>query len=110
VKLAGILKGEHVDLIDCSSGGNSPFQKIQIGPLYQTSFAERLRKETGIMTGAVGLITTFQQAEQILQNQQADVIVLARQILRDPYFPLHAAKELNVDVPWPPQYDRAKPM
>ena len=110
LKLAGILKEEHVDLIDCSSGGNSPFQKIQIGPLYQTSFAERLRKETGIMTGAVGLITTFQQAEQILQNQHADVIVLARQMLRDPYFPLHAAKELNVDVPWPPQYNRAKPM
>ncbi|HKH62035.1 MAG TPA: NADPH dehydrogenase NamA [Flavitalea sp.] len=108
VKLASILKGEHVDLIDCSSGGNSPFQKIQTGPLYQTSFADRIKKETGIMTGAVGLITTAGQAEQILREQQADVIVLARQMLRDPYFPLHAAKELNVDIRWPSQYDRAK--
>ncbi|MGZ5133650.1 MAG: NADPH dehydrogenase NamA [Flavitalea sp.] len=108
VKLARILKNEGVDLIDCSSGGNSLVQKIQSGPLYQVPFAERIKKETGIRTGAVGLITTAEQAEQILTNQQADVIIFARQFLRDPYFPLHAAKELGVDIQWPVQYERAK--
>jgi 2,4-dienoyl-CoA reductase-like NADH-dependent reductase (Old Yellow Enzyme family) len=108
VKLAHVLKNEAVDLIDCSSGGNSAHQKIQAGPLYQVPFAERIKKETGMRTAAVGLITTAQQAEQVLLTQQADLIVLARQMLRDPYFPLHAAKELNTDVPWPVQYDRAK--
>jgi 2,4-dienoyl-CoA reductase-like NADH-dependent reductase (Old Yellow Enzyme family) len=108
VKLAGILKNEGVDLVDCSSGGTSPFQKIPTGPLYQVPFAERIKKETGMRTGAVGLITTAEQAEQILYNQQADLIVLARQLLRDPYFPLHAAKELDTDIPWPSQYERAK--
>lgn len=108
VALATILKTKGVDLIDCSSGGNSPGQKIPVGPLYQVPFAERIKKETGMMTGAVGLITTAQQAENILNRQQADLIILARQLLRDPYFPLHAAKELNVAVAWPPQYERAK--
>lgn len=108
VKLAGLLKNEGVDLVDCSSGGNSPVQKIQTGPLYQTPFAERIKKEAGIRTGAVGLITTAQEAEQILLNEQADLIILARQLLRDPYFPLHAAKQLNIDIPWPVQYERAK--
>jgi 2,4-dienoyl-CoA reductase-like NADH-dependent reductase (Old Yellow Enzyme family) len=108
VKLAGILKNEGVDLIDCSSGGNSSTQKIQAGPLYQVPFAERIRKETGLRTGAVGLITTVHQAEEILANQQADLIIFARQLLRDPYFPLHAAKELGIDIPWPVQYERAK--
>ena len=79
-----------------------------MGPLYQVPFAERIKKETGMRTAAVGLITTAEQAEQILSNEQADLIVLARQMLRDPYFPLHAAKELNTDIHWPPQYDRAK--
>lgn len=108
VALATILKTKGVDLIDCSSGGNSPGQKIPVGPLYQVPFAERIKKETGMMTGAVGLITTVQQAENILNRQQADLIILARQLLRDPYFPLHAAKELNIAVAWPPQYERAK--
>ena len=108
VKLAEILTNEGVDLVDCSSGGNSPFQKIPTGPLYQVPFAERIKKETGMKTGAVGMITTAQQAEEILANGQADLIILARQLLRDPYFPLHAAKELGIDIPWPIQYERAK--
>jgi 2,4-dienoyl-CoA reductase-like NADH-dependent reductase (Old Yellow Enzyme family) len=108
VKLANILKDRDVDLIDCSSGGNSSAQKIPLVPMYQVQFAEKIKKETGILTGAVGLITSAAEAEQILANQQADLIVLARQLLRDPYFPLHAAKELGDDIIWPVQYDRAK--
>ena len=71
-------------------------------------FAEKIKRETGILTGAVGIITTPQQAEEILMKQKADLILLARQFLRDPYFPLHAARDLGVDIPWPEQYDRAK--
>jgi len=108
VELAKVLKTKGVDLIDCSSGGNSPGQKISLGPLYQTPFAERIKKEAAIMTGAVGLITTTEQCESIISKQQADVVILARQLLREPYFPLHAAHDLGVDIPWPPQYDRAK--
>ena len=108
VQLALLLKEHGADLIDCSSGGNSPEQKIAVGPMYQVPFAEKIKKEAGILTGAVGLITQATEAEQILANGQADVIILARQLLRDPYFPLHAAKELSVDIAWPPQYDRAK--
>jgi 2,4-dienoyl-CoA reductase-like NADH-dependent reductase (Old Yellow Enzyme family) len=76
--------------------------------MYQAGFAEKIKKEAGICTGAVGLITTAQEAENILQEQKADLIVLARQLLRDPYFPLHAARELGVDISWPVQYLRAK--
>lgn len=108
VQLALLLKPLGVDLIDCSTGGNSPAQKIPVGPMYQVGFAEKIKKETGMLTGAVGLITTSAEAEQILQGGKADLIILARQLLRDPYFPLHAAKELGVDIPWPVQYDRAK--
>jgi len=108
VRLARILKEQEVDVIDCSSGGNSPEQKIPVGPLYQVPFAEKIKKETGILTGAVGLITTATEAEEILEKQKADLIILARQFLREPYFPLHAAWELGVDIAWPPQYDRAK--
>jgi 2,4-dienoyl-CoA reductase-like NADH-dependent reductase (Old Yellow Enzyme family) len=108
IELSKILKTKGVDLIDCSSGGNSPAQKITIAPLYQTPFAERIKKEAGIMTGAVGLITTAEQAESILNNEQADLIILARQLLREPYFPLHAAHHLGADITWPLQYDRAK--
>jgi 2,4-dienoyl-CoA reductase-like NADH-dependent reductase (Old Yellow Enzyme family) len=108
VRLARVLKQKGVDLIDCSSGGNVHRAKIEIGPLYQVPFAERVKEEAGIMTGAVGLITTPQQCEEILQTGKADMIFLARQFLRDPYFALHAAKELGVDVKWPDQYLRAK--
>jgi 2,4-dienoyl-CoA reductase-like NADH-dependent reductase (Old Yellow Enzyme family) len=108
IKLAEVLKNNSVDLIDCSSGGNSPEQKIAVGPLYQVPFAEAIKKDTGIPTGAVGLITTARQAEEIVASRKADLIILARQLLRDPYFPLHAAKELGVDVQWPVQYERAK--
>jgi 2,4-dienoyl-CoA reductase-like NADH-dependent reductase (Old Yellow Enzyme family) len=108
VKLAGMLKEKEVDVIDCSSGGNSHGQKITAGPLYQVPFAEKIKKETGILTAAVGLITTPAEAEQVLARGHADLIVMARQLLRDPYFPLHAARELGVDVSWPVQYDRAK--
>ncbi len=108
VALATILKENGADLIDCSSGGNSPAQKIPVAPLYQVSFAEKIKKETGMLTGAVGLITTATEAEQILQENKADLIIMARQLLREPYFPLHAAKELGTDVTWPVQYERAK--
>lgn len=108
VRLAAVLKTHGVDLIDCSSGGVIPGVKIPTGPGYQVPLAEKIKKETGLLTGAVGLITSAQQAEEILQNGQADLIFLARQSLRDPYFPLHAAKEMGVDVEWPIQYLRAK--
>jgi 2,4-dienoyl-CoA reductase-like NADH-dependent reductase (Old Yellow Enzyme family) len=108
VQLAKLLKTKDVDVIDCSSGGNSSNQKIDVKPLYQVPFAEQVKREAEILTGAVGLITTAQQAEDILQKQQADMIILARQLLREPYFPLHAAKELDADIPWPIQYERAK--
>jgi 2,4-dienoyl-CoA reductase-like NADH-dependent reductase (Old Yellow Enzyme family) len=108
VALAKILKEFEVDVIDCSTGGNSPDQKIPTGPLYQVPFAEKIKREAGILTAAVGLITTSRQSEQILDENKADFIIMARQLLREPYFPLHAAKELKVDLSWPDQYDRAK--
>jgi 2,4-dienoyl-CoA reductase-like NADH-dependent reductase (Old Yellow Enzyme family) len=108
IQLTSILKNNGVDLIDCSSGGNSPLQKIPVGPMYQTPFAEQLKKETGILTGAVGLINTTAEANGIINDNKADLVFMARQFLRDPYFPLHAAKELNEDVHWPDQYLRAK--
>jgi 2,4-dienoyl-CoA reductase-like NADH-dependent reductase (Old Yellow Enzyme family) len=109
VELARILGPLGVDLVDCSSGGNVASAKVPLGPGYQTKFAERVRQEAGILTGAVGMITSAVQAEQILRNGQADVVFLARQLLRDPYWPLHAAAELGVNVAWPPQYLRAAP-
>ena len=108
VQLVKILKEQGVDLIDCSSGGNSPEQKIPLAAMYQVPFAKKIKKETGILTGAVGLITTAHESEQILNDDEADLIILAREFLRDPYFPLHAAKELGDDIQWPVQYDRAK--
>jgi 2,4-dienoyl-CoA reductase-like NADH-dependent reductase (Old Yellow Enzyme family) len=108
VQLAMILKKKGIDVIDTSSGGISSTAKIPAGPNYQVPFAEAIKTQTGIVTGAVGIITTAPQAEAILQNQQADLIFMARELLRDPYFPLHAAKELNDDVEWPLQYVRAK--
>ncbi len=102
------LKNLGIDLIDCSSGGTVPHAKVQIGPGYQVPFAARIRQDAGIATAAVGLITTPQQAEEILTTGKADAVFLARALLRDPYWPLHAAKTLGVDIPWPMQYGRAK--
>ncbi|MDB5232800.1 MAG: oxidoreductase [Chitinophagaceae bacterium] len=107
-KLSKILKQYDVDLIDCSSGGLVQGVKIKTYPGYQVAFAEKIRREAGILTGAVGLITETNQAEEILSLEQADVIFLARQLLRQPYFALQAAAELNEDVQWPVQYERAK--
>ncbi|GAB2944377.1 NADH:flavin oxidoreductase/NADH oxidase [Hymenobacter coalescens] len=109
VQLARVLQGLGVDLLDCSTGGNVPRAPIPVGPGYQVEFAARVRRKTGLATGAVGLITDAGQAEQIVASGQADVVLLARELLRDPYFPLHAARELGADVPWPNQYERAKP-
>ncbi len=109
VKLAGILKTKGVDLIDCSSGGLVKHAKITLGPGYQVPFSEAVKKETGVLTGAVGLITTSKQAEEIVSSGKADLVLLAREFLRDPYFPLHAATELGVELNWPKQYVRAKP-
>ncbi len=97
-----------VDLIDCSSGGTVPGAKIDIGPGYQTQFAERIRKDAGIATGAVGMITSAEQANEIVASGKADIVLLARQTLRDPYFALHAARSLGAEVRWPDQYLRAK--
>jgi 2,4-dienoyl-CoA reductase-like NADH-dependent reductase (Old Yellow Enzyme family) len=109
VKLAEILKKQGVDLVDCSSGGLTSHQKIALGPGYQVAFAERIKKETGIMTGAVGLITTPEQAEEILSQNKSDLILIARESLRNPYFPMTAAKQLGEkDFVWPDQYLRAK--
>jgi len=109
VKLSSILKDKGVDVVDASTGGNVAHAKIPIGPGYQVSFAERIKRETGIKTAAVGMITTASQAEEILTTGQADLILLAREFLRDPYFPLHAARELDDELAWPVQYERAKP-
>lgn len=108
VALSGLLKNQGVDLIDCSTGGNLPGVKIPLIPLYQVEFAERIKKETTMMSGAVGLITTARQAENLLEENKADLIFMARQLLREPYFALHAAKELAENVAWPVQYERAK--
>jgi 2,4-dienoyl-CoA reductase-like NADH-dependent reductase (Old Yellow Enzyme family) len=109
VKLAAELKGAGVDLIDCSSGGNVPHAKIPVGPGYQTAFAERIRREAGIMTGAVGMITSPVQAEHIIRTGQADAVIMAREFLRDPYWPLRAGRELDQSIAWPVQYLRAAP-
>lgn len=106
--LAKVLKQKGVDLIDCSSGGNVATAKISVGPGYQVQFSEKVRKEAGILTGAVGMITEPLQAESIIQNGHADMVFLAREFLRDPYFPLRAAHVLNYDAKWPVQYERAK--
>ena len=109
LQLCSWLKETGVDLIDCSSGGLTPDAKIPAGPGYQTPFASAIRQETGIAVGTVGLITAAEQAEQIVATGLADVLFLARELLRDPYWPLHAALKLGVDVAWPVQYQRAKP-
>jgi len=108
ISLAKILKKAGVDLIDCSSGGMVPTAKIPFGPGYQVAFAERIKQESGILTGSVGLITDAFQAEDILANQSSDLILIARASLRDPHFALHAAQSLADDIEWPLQYSRAK--
>jgi 2,4-dienoyl-CoA reductase-like NADH-dependent reductase (Old Yellow Enzyme family) len=109
VALAKVLKAHKVDLIDVSSGGMTPQQVIPLGPGYQTPFAERIRREAQIPTGTVGMITDAVQAEHILRTGQADVVLLARELLREPYWPLQAAKELGDITSWPAQYLRAAP-
>ena len=108
VELSKLLKENGIDLIDCSSGGLVPHAQIPVKKKYQVRFAEKIKKEANILTGAVGLITEPEEAEEILKNGQADLILLARELLRNPYFPLEAAKKLGADVQWPPQYERAK--
>lgn len=103
------LKEIGIDLIDVSTGALVPDVKIPVRPGFQVPFAEAIRREAGIPTGAVGLITSVPQAEQILVSGQADVVLLGRESLRDPYWPLHAAHTLGADVAWPKQYERAKP-
>ena len=107
VELARCLKSEGVDLIDCSSGGAVPHVKIPVGPAYQTPFAERVRRDADIATGAVGLITEPRQADQIIRDGQADMVLLAREMLRDPYWPRRAARVLGVEPTPPAQYGRA---
>jgi len=107
VELVRRLRSMGVDLVDCSSGGNAAEARIPLGPGYQVPFAERIRRETGMPTGAVGLITTPQQADEIIRGERADLVLLAREFLRDPYFALHAASALGGKPAPPPQYARA---
>ena len=108
VELSRRLAREGVDLIDCSSGGLLPGLKVPVGPGYQTAFAERIRREAAVKTGAVGMIRGADQAEHIVRSGQADAVLLARQLLRDPYWPLKAARHLGAQVRWPVQYERAR--
>jgi 2,4-dienoyl-CoA reductase-like NADH-dependent reductase (Old Yellow Enzyme family) len=109
VELARQLGELGADLIDCSSGGNVSHAKIPVGPGYQTQFAEQIRREANILTGAVGMITSPLQAEHILVTGQADAVIIAREFLRNPYWPLRAARELGQQISWPVQYLRAAP-
>ena len=108
VQLSKILKEKGVDLIDVSSGGLVSHQKITLGPGYQIPFAESIKNETGILTGAVGLITESSQAEEIVATGKADLVLFARESLRDPNLALDFAKELGAEIQWPKQYERAK--
>nr|WP_290055782.1 NADH:flavin oxidoreductase/NADH oxidase [Amycolatopsis sp. MEP2-6] len=108
VRLAKLLAERGIDLIDTSSGGNTPHPDIPVGPGYQVPFAERIRTEAGLPTGAVGMITNPQQAEDIVAGGEADAVFLARALLRDPHWPLRAANALGAEVRWPNQYARAK--
>ena len=108
VRLAGMLKTAGVDLIDVSTGGLASHQQIPVGPAYQLPFATRIKREAGVLASAVGLITDAEQAEAILAAGEADAVMMARELLRNPYFPLMAAVELGADADWPVQYERAK--
>ena len=109
VRLCRVLKARgDVDLIDCSSGGNSPGQRVPVYPGYQVPFAERVRREADIATAAVGLISAPEVAEEVIANGRADIVALGRILLFDPYWPLHAANALKAKTaPWPLQYERA---
>lgn len=109
VELVRQLMALGVDLVDCSSGGTLPAARIPLGPGYQTCFAEQIKRETGSRTGAVGLITAPAQADHIIRSGQADLVLLARELLRDPSWPLRAARELGYPAPWPAQYLFAAP-
>jgi 2,4-dienoyl-CoA reductase-like NADH-dependent reductase (Old Yellow Enzyme family) len=109
VELARALKALGVDLVDCSSGGLVPSARVPLAPGYQVPFAERVRREAGVASAAVGLITAPAQAEEIVAEGRADLILMARELLRDPHFPLRAAVALKADGPWPRQYLRARP-
>jgi len=108
VAVARLLSADGVDLFDCSSGGIAPGLSIPLGPGYQVPLAERVRREAQVATAAVGLITDSKQADTIVRSGQADMVFLARELLRDPHFALRAARELEVDVDWPAQYLRAR--
>ena len=107
VELTRMLKPLGVDLIDTSTGGNVPHAKIPVGPGYQVQFAEQIKRDTGVLTGAVGMITDPHQADGIIREGQADLVLLARELLRDPYWPRRAAKELGAEIAAPVQYGRA---
>lgn len=107
VAFAKLMKNEGVDLIDVSTGGNHPAQQIPLGPGYQVHHGETIRREANIPTGSVGMITEPAQADQIIRTGQADLVLLARELLRNPYWPLHAAEALHQQTPWPVQYARA---
>ncbi len=109
VLVARWLRTRGADVVDCSSGGSTP-QLPPVGPGYQVPFAERIRREAGIATMAVGLITTPELAEEIVRNGRADLVAMGRELLRNPYWPLHAARALGHDLAWPTQYQRAKPV
>jgi 2,4-dienoyl-CoA reductase-like NADH-dependent reductase (Old Yellow Enzyme family) len=107
VEFARIFRGAGVDLVDCSSGGVVSVQPTA-APGYQVPFAERIRREAGVRTMAVGLITSPEQAEEVVANERADLVALGRELLRSPYWPLEAARRLGVDLEWPKQYARAR--
>jgi 2,4-dienoyl-CoA reductase-like NADH-dependent reductase (Old Yellow Enzyme family) len=109
VELARMLGPLGVDLIDCSSGGLVATAKVPVGPGYQAGFAERVRREAGMATGAVGMITTPEQADHVIRSGQADIVLLAREMLRDPHFALRASAALRAEHAWPRQYLRARP-
>ena len=109
VQLSAALKQDGVDLVDCSSGGNIHTAKFSAGPGYLAPYAERIRREAAVPTAAVGFITSPQQADHVLRSGQADLVVMARQLLREPYWPLRAAAELHAEGAWPSQYLRARP-
>jgi len=107
LQLVELLRDAGVDLVDVSSGGNVAQPAIPVGPGYQTAFAAEIRDKTGVPTGTVGMITSPEQADHVIRSGQADIVLLARELLRNPYWPMQAARQLKIDVPWPVQYVRA---